>query len=112
MEQLYTVRICKFKAKEKTEYGYRFIIDENSFQEFIGVKEDDMYINIKDAMIYRTLKKKGNHIDQSEEKNIKLGEYYVNQVEIFKEPIEKNNKKNYLLAIRKLIAGSTKKKTR
>ena len=114
MEQLYNVRICKFKDKEKTEYGYRFIIDENSFQEFIGIKYDDKFIDIKDGISYRVLKKNGNYIDSSEEKNIKIGEYYVNQAEPYIKSENKKRTKNYLLNIRKLITGSGKqiKKTR
>ena len=112
MEQLYTVRICKFKSREKTEYGYRFIIDENSFQEFIGYKEGNWFINSEDGMAYRALKKNGNYIDQNE--NIEFDEYYVSSSEMIKEPLTGKKTKNYLIRIRNLImnGGKQKKKTR
>ena len=92
---IYEVTICKFKSIDSTGLSYRYIIDENSINKTLCIKDGKDMIDINNGNRYHILKHKSNGLLEVEEKNnILLGKEYVQKFKL-----ENKDKKVLAVAI-------------
>lgn len=110
---IYEVTICKFKSIDSTGLSYRYIIDENSINKTLCIKDGKDMIDINNGNRYHILKHKSNGLLEEEEKNnILLGKEYVQKFNKYSITLlsDKNILKIYLQYFKTIIKLSTNNK--
>ena len=104
MEKIYIATIYQFESKEQNDITIRYIIDEKTIHNIIGIFYNNYIIDIKTGVRYPILKREKSYLKKNE--NIELRQFYVGRIEVY-QPTNISSKviENYLKAfqIRRLL---------
>lgn len=109
MEQIYKATIYQFESKEKTDMSIRYIIDDKTMKNVIGILDENTIVDIETGVRYPILKREETSIRLSEE--IELGKFYAGRVESLEiNYIDSDSLRIYLKAfqMRRLVKAEKK----